>query len=235
MVFRFKSFFVLAFIGAIILACPLLAESIVFRPSSLVEVEIHGDSYGLIPLNRDYDDSYRIVARRGERYRVVVKNHSGRRLAMVISIDGLNIISGKTSYHRPDESMYLLEPGQTGSFTGWRTDYNNVQRFYFSDAEDSYASRTGQTGQLGWIKVAVFQERQPIIVRPQKYYEDSERSMAESPQAGTGYGEREYSPVQTASFNPESLPVQMLRIKYDFDSRLYYPDQPQFTQPPRDY
>ncbi|GEM_PF-6795584 len=73
MVFRFKSFFVPAFIGAIIFACPLMAESIVFRPGSLVEVEIHGDSYGLIPLNCNYDDSYRIVARRGEKYRVVVK------------------------------------------------------------------------------------------------------------------------------------------------------------------
>ena len=231
-----KTFFLL--VGLVLVNSWVWAERIFAPPvpdRAMVQVEVHGDECGLMPMeaNLHSDDYYKIVARRGERFRLVIRNRSDRRLAMVISIDGLNIVSGKTSYHRPDESMYLLEPGQTGSFDGWRTSYTNVQRFYFTDQFDSYAARTGQTGQLGWIKVAVFKERQPLIVSPKRYSDSSERAMLESPQAGTGYGESHYSPVTTADFKPESFPVQMVRIKYDFAPVKYH--QPGFADPPPDY
>lgn len=216
------------------------AARILIAPRSLLEVEIHGDDRGRLPLRHDYESYqsegfYRVEAKMDERYQIVVRNNSSRRLGLVVSIDGLNIISGKTSYHRPTESMYLLEPGQSGSFSGWRRDYDSVQRFYFTDSSDSYAARTGQYGERGWIKVAVFQERQPIVVVPKRYddFSDSEKRMSESLQAGTGYGERKYSPVETADFNSESFPVQMLRIKYDFPNRIVTDKYPDFAEPPR--
>lgn len=215
-----------------------VADRIVIMPQPQVEIEIHGDERGRLPLRFDRDSTqaegfYRVEAQMGERYKIRVANNSRRRVGIVVSIDGLNIISGNTCYHRPNESMYLLDPGQSGTFAGWRRDLNSVQRFYFTDSSDSYAARTGQYGQQGWIKVAVFNERQPIVVMPKQYEDFSEKRMAQSSQAGTGYGEHQYSPVETADFKPESFPVQMLRIKYDFPGgRQYLPD---FAEPPADY
>jgi hypothetical protein len=225
-----KKIFLCFFVLGWIINNAAFAEKIRVAPRPLLDVQIHGDERGLLPLNysRDsyqVDGHYSIEARMGERFRLVVTNNSGRRIGLVISIDGLNIITGNTCYHRQDESMYLLEPGQSGSFSGWRRDYDSVARFYFTDKSDSYATRIGKYGEHGWIKIAAFQERQPIVVVPKRYDDFSDKRMAESSQAGTGYGERQYSPVETADFNPESFPVQMLRIKYDFPVKKYqYPE-----------
>lgn len=230
-----KKVFLCFFVFALIISSAGYAEKIRFVPRPVLDVKIYGDDRGLLAMDfiRDSyqaEGCYLVEARMGERYRLVVTNNSGRRVGLVISIDGLNIISGNTCYHRPDESMYLLEPGQSGSFSGWRRDYDNVARFYFTDKSDSYAARTGKYGQHGWIKVAAFLERQPIVVVPKRYEDFSEKRLSESSQAGTGYGERQYSPVETADFNPESLPVQMLRIKYDFPGKKYH--YPEFAPEP---
>lgn len=207
------------------------------EPAEPVSVEIHSDSRGRLAM--DYDrysrgnSDFYIIAQPDERYEIRVRNNSRRRLGLVISVDGLNIISGKTSYHRPNESMYLLEPGQTGSFTGWRQDYDSVARFYFTEAADSYAARTGQFGRPGQICVAVFYEREPVIVRFESSKSSDAELMREAPQAGTGYGENSYAPVRTADFNPESFAARMIRIGYGFDRTPVIYRKHDFAEPPR--
>jgi hypothetical protein len=213
-------------------------------PESVIDVDIIGDNRGLLPISgRHYHAICHIEAQRGERYTIRVRNNWHRRIALAISVDGRNIISGERSYNRPNESMYVLQPGQTGHFEGWRSSYQKVQRFYFTSDNDSYAGRMGDWSQLGWIKVAAFRERE-YLPQPRYLSEDRETmpsaSRKRSEQAGTGYGEGHYSPVSSTSFEPENFAAQIVNIKYEWPDiqirppKRYYsvPEENNFAPPP---
>jgi len=89
-----------------------------------------------------------------------VRNTSNHRVGVVIAVDGRNIISGKKSYLKSNERMYILNPYQKSTYKGWRSGKNRVNEFYFTDVPDSYADRTfGDTSAMGVIAVAVFKEK----------------------------------------------------------------------------
>ncbi|HAE37593.1 MAG TPA: hypothetical protein DCG57_03005 [Candidatus Riflebacteria bacterium] len=218
----------------------------IYRPSgNLVDVDIIGDNRGQIPVlgGRRSSDFY-VEARQGERYTIRVRNNWHGRIALAISVDGRNIISGNRSYNRSSESMYVLNPSQIGNFDGWRSSHSQVQRFYFTSDDDSYAGRLGDYSQIGWIKVAVFRERYyepPIDYLKADKVSPSASRMSE--QAGTGYGEGRYSPVRTTSFDTENFAAQLVSIKYEWPDtpikyrRDYYyqydEDDNGFARPPR--
>ena len=63
--------------------------------------------------------------------------------------------------------------------------------------------------------------------------------MHESSEAGTGYGEREYSPVETTTFDPEPFARERISIRYEWSERLRryhappaYDDSEHFSPPP---
>lgn len=229
-------------------------------PQRGITVEVIGDERGTLSLvstgggwwERSRPPSYVVEAMRGERYRLRVRNDSGRRVGLVIAVDGRNIITGDRSYLRPSEGMYILNPWSEGEFAGWRTSTRSVARFYFTDEQDSYAGRWGDTSQLGCINVAVFDERRPIFYEERLSMKDggaapSPRAsskiapdrMRESSEAGTGYGEREYSPVETTTFDPETFARERISIRYEWPERLRrysippeYEDSRHFSPPP---
>lgn len=223
----------------------------VIGPSeNVATLEIHGDNRGLLPYHY-YGDPFQTRGRKvieaswGERFSLVIRNNSHERIGLVISIDGRNIVSGKKSYNRPDESMYVLMPMESADFSGWRSSEHRVQRFYFTDGSDAYASRLGDSSQLGWIKVAVFREKRSYIRHdydaPKRFSGDSQLSESKarrekySPSsAGTGYGEGSYSPVERTEFNPESFAVQLETVKYEFPRIHREYDRNEFApRPPR--
>ena len=95
---------------------------------------------------------------KGDHYRIEVVNRLDRRVGLVIAVDGRNIISGTKSWLKSDERMYILEPYGSGSFAGWRTDRDRINRFYFTDVPDSYASAFGDESAMGVIAVALYPE-----------------------------------------------------------------------------
>ncbi|MBU1105792.1 MAG: hypothetical protein KKB51_03905 [Candidatus Riflebacteria bacterium] len=196
-----------------------IREPNIYRPpENIVDVDIIGDNRGVLTISggRHHETSY-IEAQHGERYTIRVRNNWHGRIALVVSVDGRNIISGERSYNRPSESMYALNPGQTGNFDGWRSSYSQTQRFYFTSESDSYSGRMGDYSQIGWIKIAVFRERYyqpPIDIC--KYDDDRAKSMESRAQAGTGYGEGSYSPVSTTSFDAENFAAQLVNIRYEW-------------------
>ncbi len=95
---------------------------------------------------------------KGDHYRIEVVNRLDRRVGLVIAVDGRNIISGAKSWLKSDERMYILEPYGSGSFAGWRTDRDRINRFYFTDVPDSYASAFGDESAMGVIAVALYPE-----------------------------------------------------------------------------
>jgi hypothetical protein len=158
--------------AAIFLAAAVLFLWAIVASAAMVDVDVLGDDRGAIP-------EYRIVPRghyathrayvqavEGERYSVRVKNNSGERIAVVIAVDGRNVISGKKSNLRPDERMYILPPYGSGTYEGWRTERDTVNRFYFTDPGDSYAGAFGDHSAMGVIAVAVYREKRVPRERP---------------------------------------------------------------------
>lgn len=210
----------------------------------LIRVAIIGDERGTLqPFSHYRSDKYfsprlRVSARQGERYTIRVTNIANERVGLVVAVDGLNIISGERTSGSSNESMYVLDPGQIGSFSGWRSGMSHVQRFYFTSAGDSYAGRLGVSDQLGLIRVTAFRGRQ-VVYRPHEdvYLKSAapERSMQESG-PGTGYGENTWSPVSLTDFTPERYPSQTFEIKYEWSVPRYYKydssNEGQFAEPP---
>jgi hypothetical protein len=172
---------------------------------------------------------------KGEEYKIVVRNLLSRRVGLVIAVDGRNIISGTKSWLRNSERMYILGPYETGEYPGWRTGSDRVNRFYFTDAADSYAAAFGDKSAMGVIAVAVYPEKERYVSPAPPADISRERSGAATPQApqakqapansalesaGTGFGRDEYSPSRLIAFDPEARAIETILIKYEWRSNL---------------
>ena len=152
---------------------------------SLVDVQVRVDGQAA-PLyfapGRGQDRRY-LQAFAGRNYSLVLRNNTGRRVAVLVAVDGLNVVSGEISRLRPEEQMYVLSPWQTTTIRGWRTNLSEVRRFVFVDERRSYAERTGQANSdMGWIRVLSFRERQPLAWGQTKnFYRDSSPSLPAPP------------------------------------------------------
>ncbi len=177
----------------------------------------------------------------GQPYSVRLTNRSDERVLVVLSVDGVNAISGETA--SPEQTGYVLEPWQSSEITGWRKSLHDVAEFYFTDLPDSYAGRTGRPFDVGVIGIAVFDEVRryrpapPIGWRDRGDYESdsyNKRGKSERAQApaaaeskryseaiteqglGTGHGERQWSPTRHTEFIRASRqPMQISQLRYD--------------------
>lgn len=164
-----------------------------------------------------------IEAHKREAYSIEVINRSDQRVGVVIAVDGRNIISGKYSKLRSKERMYILNPHQRQSFSGWRSGRNRVNRFYFTDAGNSYSASFNDYSAMGVISVAAFREHrypdyQTNDRSKQRTYNSKRHSSPES--AGTGWGESEYSPSHKIEFRAEKRPMSTHLIKYEWQQTL---------------
>lgn len=141
----------------------------------------------------------------GRNYSVVVRNNTGGRLGVLISVDGLNVVSGQRSRLSPDEQMYVLGPWETTTIRGWRTSLNDIQRFVFVDEKRSYAERTGQAnGDMGWIRVASFREQGTAWrPRPHYLYEGRDRDELQ----GSRNGAQQAPPTAERRAEPQAAPA----------------------------
>jgi hypothetical protein len=213
-------------------------------PWSHVDVEIvsdQGEVFPTYPVKRRAGKDLRayLEARNEARYRIRVHNRAGRRVGLVIAVDGRNIISGARSELERGESMYILDAHESATYEGWRTSESEVHEFYFTDWQDSYAEAFGDRSARGVIAVAVFRERFPVqtwrepgILRKDSSA-DAEREAAQpapaakaeegarsSSAAGTGFGAEVYSPVRVVDFESERAPARRYIFKYEWRETL---------------
>jgi hypothetical protein len=112
-----------------------------------------------------------VEARQGQEFRVRLRNNSSERVLAVLSVDGVNAISGQTASF--DQAGYVLEPYQSMDVDGWRKSNRQTAAFYFTHFSDAYATRTNRPNDLGVIGVAVFRERSYYTYESeQPYYHD---------------------------------------------------------------
>ncbi|GAA6143526.1 hypothetical protein [Hydrogenophaga sp. 5NK40-0174] len=131
-----------------------------FAQGRLMEVSITDRSTGRELPVYHHKGEYWVAGRPGARYAIGLRNQTGRRLLSVVSVDGVNVITGQSAAY--EQNGYVLASGQSYDVTGWRKSDNHVAAFHFTKARKSYASRTGRPFDLGVIGAAVFRERPPI-------------------------------------------------------------------------
>jgi hypothetical protein len=125
----------------------------------------------------------------GAEYEVRIRNPLPYRVAVALSVDGLNSIDARhtTAW---SASKWVIEPYGTINISGWQMSSERARRFYFTSERDSYGAKLGQTANLGVVSAVFFRERQPYpIMAPPRpypvYKEDGRRRGSEAPTAGS--------------------------------------------------
>ena len=203
-------------------------------PSARVDVEIYDRTEGrILPIYFHGGRRY-VVGKPGNEYAIRVRNASAERALAVMSVDGVNVISGDTA--SPAQSGYVLGPSESADIAGWRTGMTRTAAFYFTTLADSYAARTARPDNVGVIGVAVFRERARVMPygflrkdrdsadSPARSERDAQSAAAEAKpsapaakqQLGTGYGRSEESHAQYTTFERASdAPAETIAIYYD--------------------
>ena len=223
----------------LVLALTSAAACAPLSARDLVELDvIDRDSGQWLPEYRHRGQDW-IAGVPGHRYSVRLTNTTDQRVLVVLSVDGVNAVTGQTA--APSQGGYVLEPWESAEIAGWRKSLDDIAQFLFTDLPDSYAARTGRPDNVGVIGIAVFRERQlrpvyapsspPIATQSGAARERAagnaanaaapaaaDSAMAESaPQRlGTGHGQREWAPVgQTEFLRASSRPQQVTQLRYD--------------------
>jgi hypothetical protein len=221
-----------------------------FALGTLVDVELVDRGRGETLSVWSHRGTAWVAGRPGSRYAVRLSNRSGARVLVVLSIDGVNAVSGETA--ATGQTGYVLAPYQTTEITGWRKSLTEAAAFYFTALPDSYAARTDRPDHVGVIGAAVFRER---VARPQLHSRNDtdaggaagrlREAESAAPRAaaapapmeqgksaglarderldrlGTGHGEREYAPTAQTTFERAGeQPNELVRIRYDSHDRL---------------
>ena len=240
---------------AIVLAAATIftgAPAFAHWPSTRVDVEIYDRTEGrVLPVYLHGGRRY-VVGKPGNEYAIRVRNAGGERALAVMSVDGVNVISGDTA--SPAQSGYVLAPSESADIAGWRKDMTRTAAFYFTTLPDSYAARTGRPDNVGVIGVAVFREKQRVIpysdLRRDRAAKDTADGgganaqsaareampaspmMKQQPQLGTGHGRTEDSTAQYTTFERASdSPTETIAIYYDSYQNLLAQGVPVASQP----
>jgi len=186
-----------------------------------------------------WHDGERYVAGEPRReYEIRLRNQGDGRMLAVTSVDGINVITGKTAATLG--SGYVLDPWCLVDIDGWRKSMEQVASFYFTALPDSYAARTGRPDNVGVIGVALFRERVRVTA-----LEKDERSNSATPapsaeasarqkdsdmnsglksreeRLGTGHGRRlDSGAVYTEFERASDQPDEVIRIYYDSRKNL---------------
>ncbi len=104
-----------------------------------------------------------VAGRPGSRYSLRVTNNTEGRVLVVLSVDGVNIVSGETAGY--DQRGYIFGPHESYDLSGWRRSRSEIAAFVFAPLPKSYAARTGRAGNVGVIGMAVFDEKRvpPVV------------------------------------------------------------------------
>src|SRR6266513_6144060 len=132
-------------------------------PQTQASIEIVDRSEGrVLPIYWHQGQRY-VVGKPGNEYAIRVRNGGSERALAVMSVDGVNVITGDTA--SPSQSGYVLDAHGSFEIGGWRTSQSRTAAFFFTTLANSYATRTGRPDNVGVIGVAVFRERPRVVLQ----------------------------------------------------------------------
>lgn len=175
----------------------------------------------------------------GAEYELRLRNPSPDRVAVALSVDGLNTIDARHT-SASNASKWVIEPYQTITISGWQMSSERARRFYFTNERDSYGAKLGQTANLGVISAVFFRERRRIvpppypITRDKSEPEQSARAQespssksratvaprADDDYAATGIGRDVRHDVRWVDMDLESRSAGEVTIRYEYYSAL---------------
>ena len=224
-------------LGASIILTALSPAAAMERSAYSLEVLVNGE-----PLQEHAarDTTY-VEAVEGREYSIRLSNRTPGRVAVALSVDGLNTIDAKVTSAR-EASKWILDPYQTITIDGWQTSSNTARRFYFTTEPESYGAWIGQTRNLGIISAAFYRERRPepapilkergsvgapepkrdgarLEASPSEGREDAGRTLSDD-YAATGIGEEVGHSVTRVRFDAERSPAAMVSLRYEYRDAL---------------
>lgn len=160
-----------------------------------------------------------VVGKPGNEYRIAVRNRLGEDLLAVVSVDGVNVVTGQTA--DPSQGGYVISPQGRLDIQGWRRSLHQTAAFYFTSLADSYAARTGRPDNVGVVGLALFRKRHTPSPSPIGRAEPLSRDRAAEARIGTGHGRHETSHAYYADFErASSTPAQVITLYYDSRANL---------------
>lgn len=187
-----------------------------------------------------------VEATAGAEYEIRINNPLPFRVAVALSVDGLNSIDARrtTAWNA---SKWVIEPYGTIYINGWQMSSDRARRFYFTTEHDSYAAKLGQTANLGVISAVFFRERRPIPIpitpppHPRPLHEEDSRkdqrsnapsasgetkgarqksesvaSVPDDEYAATGIGRSVRNDVRWVNMELDSYPAAEVTLRYEF-------------------
>ena len=228
----------LSLILLVLCGCASMADA-----GRLVDVEVIDRATGQRLETWRHQGRVYVAGAPGGRYGVNLINRTGGRVLTVLSVDGVNAVTGETAAAK--QSGYVLSPWQSAEIRGWRKSMDDVAAFYFTALPDSYAARTNRPDNVGVIGVAVFPEyvepraeleqrqgflskQAPAAPRAAEAASDAangmlgeSKSKKEAERLGTGHGERLNDPTRYTDFRRAGdAPAEVVTIYYDSRENL---------------
>lgn len=185
-----------------------------------------------------HEGRWYVEAQRGREYAVRLHNPFPVRVAVALSVDGLNTIDARETT-AADARKWVLGPYETATISGWQTSHLEARRFEFTTEERSYGQALGKTANLGVIAAVFFKERAPAVVQDTPERESArprpapsspaaadqaaasaEARKADDEFAATGMGRRTDHAVTQVWLNLEDTPAHTVNIRYEFRPQL---------------
>ncbi|HEX8160608.1 MAG TPA: hypothetical protein VF538_01815 [Pyrinomonadaceae bacterium] len=182
----------------------------------------------------------------GSEYALRIRNPLPVRVAVALSVDGLNTIDAKRTTAR-DASKWVVEPYGTITVTGWQMSSTRARSFYFTSERDSYANKLGRAADVGVITAVFFRERAgysevvppPRPLESRRGAEEGELKSAPEPSqsagtarnraaapardddyAATGIGRSVGNDVRWVSLDLERDPAAEVTLRYEYRPAL---------------
>src|SRR5687768_7674154 len=116
------------------------------RPVNEIDILVNGAAQPRYP----HQGRWYVEALTGREYAIRIRNPYGVRVAVALSVDGLNTIDARQTTAK-DARKWVLGPYETVTISGWQTSRTEARRFEFTTEEQSYGQALCKIANLGLI------------------------------------------------------------------------------------
>ena len=190
----------------------------------------------------EHNGRWYVEALKGREYAIRLRNPYPVRVAVALSVDGLNTIDARHT-SAGDARKWVIEPHQSVTISGWQVNSAEARRFEFTTEARSYGQALGQTANLGVISAVFYKERVAAMAResardrnefgarrapaaPPAAQGESKSADAAAPKpaaeeyAATGMGQRTGHAVTQIWMDLEASPAKTVNVRYEFRTQL---------------
>src|SRR5918994_6112709 len=158
------------------------------RPAGDIDILVNGAAQPRYA----HQGRWYVEALKGREYAIQIRNPYGVRVAVALSVDGLNTIDARQTTAK-DARKWVLEPYQTVTISGWQTSRTEARRFEFTTEEHSYGQALGKSANLGVISAVFFKERVVKLFQEPSKDRARRQSAPSEPAAESQVGARDES------------------------------------------